>query len=340
MKIVVFGPERRVGALRDGMVVDLCGAFAKYAREKSGERHPRRLAEALVPSDLAHFIDGGQRTLDNAAKAIDYLFGGAQDRLDPRGAMLVDPVAETRLHAPHPAGARIACAGGNFADHAAAMAERMTGKPFAGDARTHIRNAGIWGFWKIHREIVGPEGNIVYPEKANRVDYEGELAIVLGKKGTDIKAADARDYVWGVTLLGDWSIRSPREPAAHHNFAMGKNFDTSCSLGPCIAVGEADAFAADVETLVNGERRQAFNTRDMVFSFGEYLEYLSADLTLYPGDIISGGTAAGTAADSSPRLPDGSSAPERYLKPGDTVEIRSPAVGSLRAAVVSKNSSK
>src|SRR5262249_43637106 len=108
-------------------------------------------------------------------------------------------------------------------------------------------------------------------------------------------------------------------------------------LGPCIAVGETDPFASDVETLVNGEVRQAFNTRDMVFSFAEYLEYLSADLTLYPGDIISGGTAAGTAADSSPLLPDGTSAPERYLKPGDTVEIRSPAVGSLRAQVVAKN---
>ena len=83
-----------------------------------------------------------------------------------------------------------------------------------------------------------------------------------------------------MTLLGDWSIRSPREPAGPLIFAMGKNFDSSCSLGPCIAVGEADPFDTDVETLVNGERRQRFNTRDMVFSFGEYLEYLSRDLTL------------------------------------------------------------
>src|SRR5579862_963787 len=339
MKIVVFGPERRVGALRDGMVIDLCGAFAKYATEKLGESHPMALAKAFVPPDLAGFIEGGKRALEHAGNAVEYLFEEAQNRRDRRGMVLVHPAAETRLHAPRPSGARIACAGGNFADHAAAMAEKMTGKPFTGDARAHIRNAGIWGFWKIHRAVVGPDGQVVYPEKATRVDYEGELAIVLGKRGTDIKAADARDYIWGVTLLGDWSIRSPREPAGHHNFAMGKNFDTSCSLGPCIAVGEADAFACDVETLVNGERRQAFNTRDMVFSFGEYLEYLSRDLTLYPGDIISGGTAAGTAADSSPILADGSSAPERYLKPGDTVEIRSPAVGTLRASVVRKPTS-
>ncbi|HEX3537564.1 MAG TPA: fumarylacetoacetate hydrolase family protein [Stellaceae bacterium] len=334
MKIVVFGPQRRTGALRDGMVVDLCGAYAKYIFEKKGEAHPMQLAEALVPSDLARFIEGGSRTLEETEAALDYLFGHALNQHDRRGMVLVNPAEEVRLHPPKPARGRIACAGGNFADHAAAMAEKMSGKPFTGDARAHIRNAGIWGFWKVLREVAGPDGTVIYPKKATRLDYEGELAIVLGKRGTDIRAQDARDYVWGVTLLGDWSIRAPREPAGHHNFAMGKNFDTSCSLGPCIAVGECDPFAADVETWVNGERRQSFNTRDMVFSFGEYLEYLSADLTLHPGDIISGGTAAGTAADSSPLLADGTSAPERYLKPGDTVEIRSPAIGTLRTRIV------
>jgi acylpyruvate hydrolase len=107
-------------------------------------------------------------------------------------------------------------------------------------------------------------------------------------------------------------------------------------MGPCIAVGELEPTNIDMETLVNGECRQRFNTRDMVFTFGEYLEYLSRDFTLYPGDIISGGTAAGTAADSSELLPDGTSAPQRFLKPGDVVEMRSPPIGSLRTRVVSK----
>src|SRR5260370_6524 len=170
MKIVGFGPGRRTGALRDGLVVDLVRAFAKYALQR-------------------------------------------------------------------------------------------------------LRRASSMGAGGV----LGPAGGGVYREKANRLDYEGELAIVLGKRGADIKPENAGDYVWGVTLLGDWSIRSPREPAGPHNFAMGKNFDTSCSLGPCISVGETEPFATDVETLVNGEVRQAFNTRDMVFSFCEYLEYLSRD---------------------------------------------------------------
>jgi len=217
------------------------------------------------------------------------------------------------------------------------MAVKMRGRPYEGDAYQEIRNAGFWGFWKLGREIVGPDGELVYPERCNRLDYEGEIAIVLGKRGVDLKPSQLEEYVWGVTMLADWSIRAPRETQGGPlNFNFPKNFDTSCSLGPCIVVGEADPTNVDLETLVNGERRQRFNTRDMVFTFGEYLEHLSRDFTLYPGDIISGGTAAGTAADSSELLPDGSSAPERFLKPGDIVEMSSPSIGSLRTRVVGK----
>jgi 2-keto-4-pentenoate hydratase/2-oxohepta-3-ene-1,7-dioic acid hydratase in catechol pathway len=337
MKIVVFGPDKRTGALHDGNVVDLSYACAKHLREKEGEPSPLEMAEALVPSDLARLIEGGRRALEHAQKALDYLFGQAQDKFGPRGETLVYSAADVRLHAPRPNNARIACAGGNFADHAAAMAVKMRRRPYEGDAYEEIRKAGFWGFWKLARESVGPDGELVYPERCDRLDYEGEIAIVLGKRGVDLKPAQLPEHVWGVTILADWSIRAPRETAGGaFNFAFPKNFDTSCSMGPCIAVGEADPTNVDLETLVNGERRQRFNTRNMVFTFGEYLEYLSRDFTLHPGDIISGGTAAGTAADSSELLPDGSSAPERFLKPGDVVEMNSPAIGSLRTRVVGK----
>jgi 2-keto-4-pentenoate hydratase/2-oxohepta-3-ene-1,7-dioic acid hydratase in catechol pathway len=337
MKIVVFGPFKRVGALHDGSVVDLSSAYAKYLRERKSEPSPLEMADVVLPSDLARLIEGGPRALDAAQTAIDYVFGEAQDKLGPRGERLVHEISNVRLHAPRPNNARIACAGGNFADHAAAMAVKMRGRPYEGDAYQEIRDAGFWGFWKLGREIVGPDGELVYPDRCNRLDYEGEIAIVLGKKGVDLKPAQLKDYLWGVTMLADWSIRAPREPSGGPlNFNLPKNFDTSCSMGPCIAVGEVDPTNFDMETLVNGESRQRFNTRDMVFTFGEYLEYLSRDFTLYPGDIISGGTAAGTAADSSELLPDKSSAPERFLKPGDVVEMRSPPIGSLRTRVVAK----
>jgi 2-keto-4-pentenoate hydratase/2-oxohepta-3-ene-1,7-dioic acid hydratase in catechol pathway len=340
MKIVGFGPFKRTGVLQDGNVVDLSSAYAKYLRERTNEPSPLEMADVVVPSDLARLIEGGPRALEAAQTALDYLQGQAQDKLDPRGERLVHAADEIRLHAPRPNNARIACAGGNFADHAAAMAVRMRGRPYEGYAYQEIRNAGFWGFWKLGRNIVGPDGELVYPARCNRLDYEGEIAVVLGKTGVDLQPSELKEYVWGVTMLADWSIRAPREaPGGPLNFGFPKNFDTSCSMGPCIAVGEADPTNIDIETLVNGARRQKFNTRDMVFSFAEYLEYLSRDFTLFAGDIISGGTAAGTAADSSELLADNSAAPERFLQPGDIVEMKSPAIGSLRTRVVAKQKS-
>ena len=264
-------------------IVDLSLAYAKLLKERQGERQPTLLASALVPSDLAMFIEGGARTLEHAEAALDHLFGDTHDLLGANGETLVHKASEVRLHAPHPNGARIACAGGNFADHLAGMAA-MGLLPGAGamsidEAATRIRESGIWGFWKVGRAAASPGADVPYPGRADRLDYEGEVAIVLGKQGKDVRAADAKDLVWGVTLLGDWSIRAPSEPQGPLKFGMAKNFDQSCSLGPCIVVGELDASDIDVETWVNGECRQRFNTRDMVFSYWEYIEYLSRDLT-------------------------------------------------------------
>jgi 2-keto-4-pentenoate hydratase/2-oxohepta-3-ene-1,7-dioic acid hydratase in catechol pathway len=115
---------------------------------------------------------------------------------------------------------------------------------------------------------------------------------------------------------------------------MAKNFDTSVSLGPCIVVGEVDPQAITVQTRVNGEVRQDYSSAEMTFSFAEFIEYLSRDFTFEPGDLLAGGTGAGTAMDSS------KPGEERlYLKPGDTVEVASPQIGSLTNAVVDKGSS-
>ena len=218
---------------------------------------------------------------------------------------------------------KILCVGINYKAH-----REETGREATSHPTIFVRFAGAQ---------IGHEQPMIKPTESDRLDYEGEIAVVLGKRGVDLKPTQLKDYVWGVTILADWSIRAPREPSGGSlNFAFPKNFDGSTSMGPCIAVGETDPTNTDIETIVNGERRQRFNTRDMVFTFGEYLEYLSRDFTLYPGDIISGGTAAGTAADSSALLPDKTSAPERFLKPGDVVEMKTPAIGTLRTRVVAK----
>jgi len=135
--------------------------------------------------------------------------------------------------------------------------------------------------------------------------------------------------VWGITLLNDWSKRDGMGSPRPMSYNVPKNFDGCTSMGPCIVVGELAAQNVDVQTCVNGQVRQAFNTRDMIFSFGEVLEYLSRDFTFVPGDVISGGTAAGTAADKTKRAPDGSRPKDLFLKPNDHVELSSPAIGSL-----------
>jgi len=125
MKIVVFGPSKRTGALVDGNVIDLCYATAKYLREKTGEPNPAEMAEVLVPSDLAGLIEGSARALDTAQKALDHLETQAQSQIGPHGERIVYSASDVRLHAPRPNNARTACAGGNFVDHSVAMRIKM-----------------------------------------------------------------------------------------------------------------------------------------------------------------------------------------------------------------------
>lgn len=305
MKIVVFGDQRRVGALVGESVLDL-------ARCNAG-----------LPSSLREFIEAGQRALDDAQRAIDTV------NQAPEGAVLA--LKDARLQAPWPE-RRIACVGGNFADHLLGM-ER--GEPKTLEQVTQqARAAGQWGFWKVPAMVSGPDDDIAYPRRTEYFDYEGEVALVIGKRGKDIAADRLDDYVWGVSLFNDLSIRDGMGSPRPMSYNLAKNFDGSTCMGPCIAVGEVAPGAVDLETRINGEVRQRFNTRDMVFSFAEVLEYLSRDFSFVPGDVIAGGTAAGTAADKTVRRADGSRPKDLFLKVGDVVTVSSPRVGTLRNRIV------
>jgi 2-keto-4-pentenoate hydratase/2-oxohepta-3-ene-1,7-dioic acid hydratase in catechol pathway len=118
------------------------------------------------------------------------------------------------------------------------------------------------------------------------------------------------------------------------SYNLQKNFDGAVSMGPCIAVGETDHQDVDAETRVNGVVRQRYSTREMIWSFAEVLEYLSQDFTFVPGDVIAGGTSAGTAADKSRRGPDGKRPLDLFLKIGDTVEVSSSKIGALSNKIV------
>jgi acylpyruvate hydrolase len=329
MKIVVFGPERRVGALLDGFVVDLARA-AQYRRDVAG---------TALPSDLRAFIEAGPRATGAAAALLADLRLAGPKAIDG----VVFDAASVVLHAPQVYGARVACISGNFADHTygvdananATEGQEASALPAYEKMLAEIRERGNYGFWKIARDAAGPEGNLPYPDRTKLLDFESELAIVIGKRGKDIKAGELADYVWGVTLFQDYSVRDGFRRGAQQ-YKLDKNFDASYGVGPCIVVGEnIDINNTPIETYVNGQQRQSFNTKDMIFKYDESLEFLSRDLTFYPGDIISGGTARGTAMDSSEVI-DGVFAPELFLHVGDVIEARSPAIGVLRNHIVAK----
>jgi 2-keto-4-pentenoate hydratase/2-oxohepta-3-ene-1,7-dioic acid hydratase in catechol pathway len=336
VKLVVYGPQRRVGALVGDRVVDINRAYAKYLAEKQGEARAAALADATVSANLADLIAGGARAIEGIQQAVDHIGSGADDQKGVGGTTLARPASSVEIHAPVPsASSRIACGGANFAKHSAGMRRNQGQEVTEEEIFEAARRDGQWGFWKISQPILGPDGVLTYPSRTQRLDYEGEAAIVLGKAGKNVAQGQVADMVWGVTLFVDWSIRDDRGPARAMSYNLGKNFDGSTAVGPCIVVGEnVDIQNIDVQTKLNDEVRQRYNTSEMIFSFAEIVEYLSRDFTFRPGDIVSGGTGAGTAQDSTRRTPDGKIPGDRFVKPGDTLEVSSSKVGLLRNRVV------
>jgi 2-keto-4-pentenoate hydratase/2-oxohepta-3-ene-1,7-dioic acid hydratase in catechol pathway len=329
MRIVIFGPERRLGALQGDRVIDLNRGLATQLRERSEARAEEQAALRL-PSQLNTFIERGTAGLDEAQRVVEQFANTGPDNL------IVHNTDDVKLHAPWPQ-RRIACVGGNYAAHLLGMWANRLGKSdiSVDEVAREAKKAGQWGFWKVPAEVAGPEDTIPFPKRVTYFDYEGEVAIVIGKRGKNIAAEKIREYVWGVTLFHDWSIRDGGGTDRAVSYNLQKNFDGAASMGPCIVVGELDQQTVDVETRVNGVLRQSYNTKEMIWSFGEVLEYLSQDFTFVPGDVIAGGTSAGTAADKSRRGPDGKRPLDLFLKVGDLVEVASPQIGALRNRIVS-----
>lgn len=320
MKFVVFGESCRLGLLDGQRILDLGMASSAY-RAATGSPNPGDPAHAL--SSLQSLIDAGRWGLDVVQNVAEKVRGSDQPGLWSRAS-------EVQIHAPWP-GQRFVLAGSNNAHHLAAAFTNMGTPRTVAEARDLVRKGVPSGFWGMARPVMGPEAKIKIPSRANGLfDYEAEPGVVLGKQGKDIKARDIAEYVWGVTLIIDWSIREEVWPPKPYPTLMPvKNFDFSKSIGPCIVVDEVDPHALHIETYVNGQRRQSFDTSEMIFSFGEVLEHFSRDFTYFPGDVIAGGTGVGTAIDQTVPRADGSWPRDLYLKPGDVVEVRSDSIGSM-----------
>jgi 2-keto-4-pentenoate hydratase/2-oxohepta-3-ene-1,7-dioic acid hydratase in catechol pathway len=176
-------------------------------------------------------------------------------------------------------------------------------------------------FAKFASSLVGHGAEIVIPREETRPDYEGELAVVIGRGVYRADPKEARAAVGGIAAINDVSGRRAQLETPLRQFTLGKSFDTFSPLGPCIASADGvDLANIDLRTTVSGEVMQDANTRDLIFSVVELIEYISAGVTLEPGDVIATGTPSGVGD---------SRTPPRYLREGDTVEIYVEGVGTL-----------
>jgi 2-keto-4-pentenoate hydratase/2-oxohepta-3-ene-1,7-dioic acid hydratase in catechol pathway len=176
-------------------------------------------------------------------------------------------------------------------------------------------------FAKFGSSLAGHGAEIVIPREETRPDYEGEVAVVIGQGVYRADPDEARAAVGGIAAINDVSGRRAQLETPLRQFTLGKSFDTFSPLGPCIASAEGvDLADVDLRTTVSGEVMQDANTHDLIFSVVELIEYISAGVTLEPGDVIATGTPSGVGDSRSPK---------RYLREGDTVEIYVEGVGTL-----------
>jgi 2-keto-4-pentenoate hydratase/2-oxohepta-3-ene-1,7-dioic acid hydratase in catechol pathway len=181
-------------------------------------------------------------------------------------------------------------------------------------------------FVRAPTSVVGHDQPIVRPRVSEQLDYEGEIVIVIGKEGRRIRRERAHSHIFGLTLCNEGSVRDWLRHGKF-NVTQGKNFDRSGSIGPWIVTSDevSPADPLDIMTRVNGETRQHDSTARLMFPFDFLIEYLSTFATLKPGDLIATGTPTGAGARFDP---------PKWLKPGDVVEVESPAIGILRNTIV------
>lgn len=258
-----------------------------------------------APTDLVSVIECGPEAL----RTLD--LEGAK-RIALRDVTLLAPIPRPRRN--------VFCIGRNYAEHAAEFAK--SGYDATGGASAQP-DAAVF-FTKPPSSVVG-HGAVIepHPGVTSELDYEAELAVIVGRGGRGIRRADALAHVWGYAILNDVTARDLQK--RHKQWFLGKGLDTFCPMGPWVVTAdEAGSGPFEVRCTVNGEERQRASTSDLIFDVPGIIETLSAGITLEPGDIIATGTPKGVGIGFDP---------PRFLRPGDTVEISITGLGTLRNEV-------
>ena len=318
------GTARRIAVQDDNSLVDVIDALGGPRKLAARER------EALL--DTISFIESGNRGLSLARKAI------RESRKSGKGRR---SLARAKLFAPlEPA--VILCSGENYWDH-------REEKPVVEGKEPEF-------FIKLQQCTNGPYDDIVFePKITKKLDYETELAIVVGKGGRHIAKKDAIKNIFGFTIMNDVTARDRQvkmRPDGTSQYAVGpgKNFDTSAPLGPCIVTPDelGNPQKLGLRTWVNDELRQNNTTGMMIWNVRELVHFFSGFVTLKPGSVISTGTPGGTAWGTDPELGGRGAKSKRkditlakgYLKVGDVVTCEIEGIGELRGKVVLSKDSR
>jgi 2-keto-4-pentenoate hydratase/2-oxohepta-3-ene-1,7-dioic acid hydratase in catechol pathway len=259
-----------------------------------------------VAPDMLTLIDGGDAALQQARAAVER-------------AESTRPLSEVQLLAPIPRPRQnIVCLGMNYAEHAR---ESMRAKGLPETLPPHP----VF-FTKAVTTVCGPDDDIpLDPKVTSQLDYEVELAYIIGRSGKNISRDDAMNYVFGYTIINDVSARDLQNQ--HQQFFKGKSLDRSCPLGPCIVTADEipDPGKLGLRLRLNGETRQDSSVGDLIFDIPTTIEVLSLGATIEPGTIVSTGTPSGVGMGLTPPT---------YMKPGDVMEAEIDQIGVLRNKVV------
>ncbi len=182
-------------------------------------------------------------------------------------------------------------------------------------------------FIVLSSSVVGPDDNVILPKASSMVDYEAELAVVIGKPGYQISAEKAMDHVFGYTIMNDVSARDVQR--ATTQWSLGKSFPTFAPMGPWIVSKDEvpDPHALDISLTIGGEKLQNSNTHLLIFKIPALIEYISGIVPLQAGDVISTGTPAGVGMGRNP---------QRWLKPGEEMVVAIQGIGELRNKLVAE----
>ena len=319
MKLATYASkgQQHVGAVvaDDTIVIDLAAADKALARREKRPAHP-------FFTDMLSLLNAGTKGLSAAKKAAAAATEKLGDAPKPNGKT-THALSRVRLKAPMPNPRKIFCLAGNYQDHI----EEGGGKMAVQDKETPRV------FMKPPTStVISPGDSILIPPIARSIDWEGELAVVMGRKAKGVKTKDALKYVAGYTVMNDVSERDllikkrteNRPQDGWFDWLNGKWLDTFAPQGPWIVTRDdiPDPQVLDISTYINGERKQHNNTGQMLYKVAQVIEYISAIITLEPGDLISTGTISGVGSTTG-----------TFLKPGDKVEIEISQIGVLRNKV-------